>query len=125
MRPGIDIVYDGQCPFCSAYVRMTRLRQAAGPVRLVDARSGDPLAARLRAQGVDLDRGMVVIHDGQLHHGAGAMAALTALSAPRGLMGWPTRLVFGRPWLGRRIYPVLAAGRRLTLRLLGRKPIGG
>ena len=31
---GADIVYDGQCPFCSTYVRFTRLREAIGPVTI-------------------------------------------------------------------------------------------
>ena len=37
------LVYDGDCPFCSRYVQYLRLRQAAGPVRLVNAREGGPL----------------------------------------------------------------------------------
>ena len=37
------LVYDGDCPFCSAYVRFVRLRDAVGTVHLVDAREGGPV----------------------------------------------------------------------------------
>ena len=54
------LVYDGDCPFCSRYVQYLRLRQAAGPVRLVNAREGGPLVDELQRAGLDLDEGMVL-----------------------------------------------------------------
>jgi predicted DCC family thiol-disulfide oxidoreductase YuxK len=120
---GIEIVYDGECPFCSAYVRLARLRDAAGPVRLVDARGDDPLAVSLRGSGVDLDRGMVVRLDGQIHHGDAAMVVLSALSTGSGAFNRLMRAMFRRPARARILYPALVAGRNLTLRLLGRRRI--
>ena len=35
-----SIVYDGDCPFCSRYVKLVRLREALGSVDLVNARDG-------------------------------------------------------------------------------------
>ena len=32
-EPGITVIYDGECPFCSAYVSMMRLRQLIMQVR--------------------------------------------------------------------------------------------
>ena len=34
------LVYDGDCPFCSRYVQLLRIREAVGPLRLVNARDG-------------------------------------------------------------------------------------
>ncbi|CAN0407117.1 unnamed protein product, partial [Scytosiphon promiscuus] len=38
------IVYDGECPFCSQYVKMLRIHESVGTVRLIDARSSDETA---------------------------------------------------------------------------------
>ena len=48
----VRVVYDGDCPFCSAYARLTRLRQRH-EVDLVDAREAPELVGRLRQQGYD------------------------------------------------------------------------
>ena len=121
---GPVIVYDGECPFCAAYVQMTRLRASAGPVRLVDARSDAPEVAEARAAGLDLDRGMVVKLDGRLYHGDAAMTALALLTTPSGGFNRAMRALFRRPALARVLYPPMVGGRNLTLRLLGRRPIG-
>lgn len=118
------IIYDGECPFCAAYVRMTRLRASAGPVRLIDARSDAPEVAEARAAGLDLDRGMVVKLDGRLYHGDAAMTALALLTTPSGGFNRLMRSLFQRPALARVLYPPMVAGRNMTLRLLGRRPIG-
>ena len=119
-EPGLDIVYDGECPFCSSYVRMVRLRAALGPVRLIDARSDDPLVARLAGAGVDLDRGMVVRSGGRIVHGDEAMHLLALMTTRSGVFNRAMRLLFSSPAVARRIYPVLVAGRNATLRLLRR-----
>ncbi len=69
MSEPVRVVYDGECPFCTAYIRMVRLREATGGVELVDARSDHPVLERIAATGLNLDTGMVVELDGQLLHG--------------------------------------------------------
>lgn len=117
----IEIVYDGQCPFCADFTRMVALRRA-GEVALIDARGDDPRLAEIGA-GLDLDRGMVVRHHGRILYGAEAMALLLALSQPGGVWGL-ARWVFASPARARLAYPALQAGRGMVLRLLGRRPIG-
>ena len=51
------IVYDGECPFCSQYVKMLRIRESVGTVRLIDARSSDETAIFARGK-YDMDQGM-------------------------------------------------------------------
>ena len=122
-RP-LRVIYDGECPFCSAYVRMVRLREAAGGVELIDARGDHPILDRIAAEGLDLDDGMVVEMDGTLYHGDAAMTALASMTTRSGLFNRLVRGLFARPRLARIIYPPLVAGRALTLRLLGRQKIG-
>jgi predicted DCC family thiol-disulfide oxidoreductase YuxK len=110
MKP-LRIVYDGECPFCASYVSLLRLRERYA-VRLIDART-EPEPAR--AYGLDLNEGMIVDLDGDVFHGARAVAVLSRLSK-----GWA---VLGSDRVADAVYPWLRRGRNLALRLLGRKPL--
>ena len=116
----VRVYYDGDCPFCAGYVRMTRLREAAGTVELVDLRADADARARWTAAGLDPDRGMIVETPGTTLHGADAMAALAAMGTPIGALNRATAAVLSRPRLAALLYPLLRAGRNLTLTLLDR-----
>lgn len=115
------IVYDGECIFCQNYVRFVRLRQAVGPVELIDARSGDPRVEGLWRDGYDLDEGMVFAHQGRVFHGAEAVHVLSGLSSGSGLFNRLNAAVFASQGVARFLYPALKLGRRLTLKLRGRR----
>ncbi len=120
----LTILYDGECPFCSAYVRMLRLREVVDAVELVDARSGDPRVAEALAAGLDLDDGMVVLWQGARHYGADAVHLLAVLSGDGGPFNRLQRHLFRGPRMARALYPWLVRARRLWLRLAGRGGIG-
>jgi predicted DCC family thiol-disulfide oxidoreductase YuxK len=125
-KPGsgeIFVVYDGMCPFCTRYVMLYRIRQLAEKVHMIDARSDHPVVEEVRARGLSLENGMAVKWNGQIYHGAAALHVLALLGSDSGFFNRLNRLVFSRPRLGRFLYPAMVAGRRLTLRLLGRPPI--
>lgn len=112
----VRVVYDGDCPFCSAYARLTRLRQRHD-VELVDARRAPELVRSLRERGYDVDEGMVVLADGETYHGQDAAAFLEMASRRRPILS--------AGWI-RRLYPWVYRLRSLALRLLGRDPhVGG
>jgi hypothetical protein len=92
----VTVVYDGECPFCTRFVALYRLREAVGQVRLVDGRSGDP---------------------------AVALDVLALLGSDASLFGRINQALFRRPRLARALYPWLVRGRGLTLKLLGRRTI--
>ncbi|WP_299204418.1 DCC1-like thiol-disulfide oxidoreductase family protein [uncultured Tateyamaria sp.] len=123
MPDQIRIIYDGDCPFCSAYVKLVRLREVVGTIELIDARSDHEVIDRINAAGLDLDRGMVVEMGGQLQHGDAAMTTLAMMTTQSGVFNRIMRLMFSRPAIARILYPPLVAGRALTLRLLGRRKI--
>jgi predicted DCC family thiol-disulfide oxidoreductase YuxK len=120
---GAAIVYDGECPFCSRYVELVRLREAIGPVKLIDARGGGALVDEARAAGFDLDDGMVLKLDGRLYHGADCIHMLALLSTPSGWFNRLNAVVFRSSGISRLLYPVLRAGRNTVLRLLGRSKL--
>jgi predicted DCC family thiol-disulfide oxidoreductase YuxK len=117
------VVYDGECPFCSSFVRLYRLRDVAGSVHLIDARQPHPIVDNVRALGFDLDEGMVVLAAGRFYHGAEAMQILAILGSGSGLFNTLNRAIFRRPRLARALYPFLVRGRLATLRLLGRRTL--
>lgn len=119
----IFVIYDGMCPFCTRYVMLYRIRQLAEKVHMIDARSNHPVVEEVRARGLSLENGMAVKWNGQIYHGAAALHVLALLGSDSGFFNRLNRLVFSRPRLGRFLYPAMVAGRRLTLRLLGRPPI--
>jgi predicted DCC family thiol-disulfide oxidoreductase YuxK len=117
----VTVFYDGQCPFCSAYVRLVRLRAAAGEVRLVDARSGAPELAE--AAGFDLNHGMLVTAGAGRFYGADAVHWLALMSTRSGPFNRVAYAIFRHHRLTRLLYPGMRAVRNLTLRVLGRPPL--
>lgn len=122
MNSGLTIVYDGECPFCSRYVAMLRLRNAFGTVRLVDARSDDPIAVAARAE-FDMDEGMAARIGGRWYHGADCLNLLAVASSRSGFANRMAAAMFSNPRRARILYPFLRAGRNATLALLGRRKI--
>jgi hypothetical protein len=100
---------------------MLRLREAAGAVRLVNARDGGPEVAAAHVAGLDLDEGMVLNLDGRLLHGDECIHALALMTTASGPFNRLTRWVFRSERRARLLYPWLRAGRNATLRLLGRR----
>ena len=120
---GMVVVYDGECPFCSNYVRLMTLKRKVGAVELIDARSADPRVGELWRRGYDLNEGMAVLYGDAVYYGSDALALISAVTDERGL---PQRLLSAllrSPRRARLLYPAMKAGRRATLRMLGRSDI--
>ena len=118
-----QIIYDGACPFCTRYARLSRLREAVGPVTLIDARQGGPVVEAVQAAGYDLDEGMVLKYAGRLYHGADCLNMIALLSSRSGVANRAMSALFRYPTLARVSYPVLRVMRNLALRLLGHRQI--
>jgi predicted DCC family thiol-disulfide oxidoreductase YuxK len=117
------LVYDGQCPFCSMYVKYVRVRDSVGAFHLVNAREGGPIVEELVRAGLDLDEGMVLKIGPNLYHGADCIHALAWLSTPSGAFNRLNAAIFRRPRLARWLYPILRRGRNAALWLLGRSKL--
>lgn len=116
----LTVVYDGECPFCSNYVRLMALRRSVGAVALVDARAGGPVVEEIVRQGYDLNEGMVVRHGRTLYYGADALVLLSSLSADGTVLSRGLSRLLRSPARARLLYPAMKLGRRATLTLLGR-----
>ena len=118
------LLYDGDCPVCSAYVAMSRLRNLCPTLRVMNARSEEALVAELRGEGYDINEGMVLSLNGRIHFGADALGMIATI-AGASPSPWRRRALalIGRGIWARRLYPCLNRGRRLLLGVLGRRPI--
>jgi predicted DCC family thiol-disulfide oxidoreductase YuxK len=120
----LALIYDGECPVCTAYSCSVDVDAGkAGSVRRINARSDDALVRQAKEAGLDLDDGMVVVHQGRLYHGADALNIMARMAPQKGLGNRLNRLAFSNPTVSRAAYPFLRAGRNALLKLLGRKKI--
>ena len=117
------LIYDGECPFCSQYVKLVRIREAVGGLKLFNARDGGPQYDEVLHAGLDLDEGMVLKLNDRLYHGDDCIHALAMLSEPKGFFNRLNVWVFKSPKRAAFLYPILRAGRNLALKLLGRKKL--
>jgi predicted DCC family thiol-disulfide oxidoreductase YuxK len=119
------LLYDGDCPVCSAYVAMSRLRQLYPDLRIVSARTEPDLVAELRRHGYEVNDGMVLSLDGKLYYAAEAtrMIAILGRDSSSRWRRAALDMIGTAPW-SRPLYPWLNRGRLLLLRILGRKRIG-
>lgn len=114
------IVYDGECPFCSRYVLLVRLREAVGKARLVNARDHGAEAEYLWRLGYNLDEGMALMYQGQIFFGGECLHRLALLSTRSNIFNQVNASIFSSSALSAVLYPILRFGRSITLRILGR-----
>jgi hypothetical protein len=99
---------------------LLRLRQAIGPVELIDARSDDPRIEEFWREGYDLNEGMMFIYNGEVYHGSGAVHMLASLSSRNNTLNHINARLFAHRRVANLLYPLLKLGRRVTLAARGR-----
>lgn len=118
------LIYDGECPFCSNFVQMTRLRETVGALRLIDARENSVEVQDAVTKGYVIDQGMLLSLDGAFYYGADCLNCLALLSSRSNLFNQLVYFTFRIPIIAKVIYPILRAGRNLAIRLLGVSRLG-
>jgi predicted DCC family thiol-disulfide oxidoreductase YuxK len=124
-NPSLILVYDGLCPACNQYVQWARVRESCGEIRLIDARSGDPLIDEVVPYNVSLDDGMLLKLGDRVYHAEAAVHMMALLSTRHGLFNRLNYLIFRSGWRARFFYPLLKWFRSLLLWLCGAGRIDG
>jgi predicted DCC family thiol-disulfide oxidoreductase YuxK len=119
----IHLVYDRECPVCEAYCRMVRIREAAGVLRLVNARDAGEIMDEITAKGLDIDEGMVLKVGNTVYYGADAIHLLSLISSRSGVFNRLTYWFFRSKGLSAVIYPLFRFFRNLLLKLLRKSRI--
>ncbi|MEM6818632.1 MAG: DCC1-like thiol-disulfide oxidoreductase family protein [Pseudomonadota bacterium] len=125
--PALDgqnyLVYDGECPLCSRYVQMVRLRERLDGLQTISARHPHPVVEVLTQHDLDLNEGIVLIENGLAYYADAAVRRIAMLSGGGSWMNRLNSRVFQSGARARVLYPALKTGRNVLLKLLGRKPI--
>ena len=119
----LRLIYDGECPFCTRFVELYRIRQNVGHIELIDARQNPGAVADVRARGYEINDGMIAIWRGRYYYGQDGVTLMAMLGAEKGVFARINRLLFKNPKVAAILYPKMVCGRKLALRLLGRKLI--
>ncbi|HTN96945.1 MAG TPA: DCC1-like thiol-disulfide oxidoreductase family protein [Nordella sp.] len=121
--PQIILVYDRECPVCTAYCRALAIRQLDRGMQILNARDDHPVVREIKQLGLDLDEGFVLRIGDSYHHGAEAIHRLALLTTPSGVFNRLNYFIFRSQTLSRLLYPLLRRGRNLILAAMGRKRI--
>jgi len=121
--PEFYLVYDGECPFCSFYVKYVRIKQDIGTLKLINARHKSSITDDVLEKGFDLNKGMVLKIEDQYFHGDDCMNKLALLSTRNSIFNKMNFWIFKSKLRSKILYPVLRSGRNITLYLLGKKEI--
>lgn len=121
--PDILLVYDKECPACSYFCKLARIRESVGKLVLVDAREGGPVMDEITAAGLDIDQGMVLKVGDKLYYGADAIHTLSLMGTRSGAFNRLSFFLFRSKRLSAVIYPVLRSCRNLLLKILRKSKI--
>jgi len=119
----VEVVYDGECPACAAYFRLQRLEEVGLRVALIDARQHPEITKQYAARGIDLNREFILKVGDAEYRGGDAAFVLASLGARNNWFRKLNGLLFRSRAVSRVLYVPMRAGRKLLLRLLGRRPL--
>ncbi len=114
-QPPLLLVYDGGCPFCRHFALSSELRSGIANLRIVDGRADTGLRRDLRARGLPLAEGAVLLQGERAWHGAEAVRHLCGLMRPSDPLLRLLVPLFDGPSRSQRLYPLLLEARRLAL----------
>src|ERR1700722_20087938 len=95
------------------------LRAAVGDIKLTDARHDREIVQFLTMRGFNLDEGMAVIYGDKIYFGDDAITFISSITIWRPFIGKLIARVLKNKRRAGFLYPIMKAGRRVTLSLLG------
>jgi predicted DCC family thiol-disulfide oxidoreductase YuxK len=119
----IVLVYDGDCPLCSAYSKALAIRQLESRFEIVNARHYHPILEKIKEMGLNLEEGFVLKIENDYFHGPDAINRLALITTRAGLFNRMNYLIFKSAHLSKILYPFLRTGRSILLYLLGIKKL--
>jgi predicted DCC family thiol-disulfide oxidoreductase YuxK len=109
----VDVIYDGQCGFCTRLMRMCRAADLRQVLRFHDANARARVHQRFPAlAGADFDNAMFLVTPSQrVYRGFFAVRRIVAAVPPLWLL-LPLLYAPGSGWIGPKVYAWVARNRR-------------
>ena len=113
-------IYDGECPFCNHFAQLLELKSSLPSLEILDGRKDLAKLSQLYKQGYDLNKGAILIDNGNIMHGSEAINWICAeMKEPNDSLLEFLRLVFISNKRSKIFFPLLLWGRRFLLTLKG------
>ena len=119
----MKIIYDGECPFCSKYVRLIQLKKTLGCVELINAREDPTIKEKLKRLSIDINQGMVLIDGEDIYFAEDCIHRLALLSTSSTFFNRINKFIFKNKIISKILYPIMKTGRNFILFILKRKQI--
>ena len=114
-------IYDGECPFCNHFAQLLELKSSLAELEILDGRKNLSLLSQLYNQGYDLNKGAILMKNGNILHGADAINWICSeIKDPSDSLLEVLRIIFNSKSRTNFIFPFLVWGRRLSLILKGK-----
>ena len=114
-------IYDGECSFCNHFAQLIELKSSLPEFEIIDGRKNLALLTQLYNQGYDLNKGAILISNGDIMHGANAINWICSeINEPSDSLLEVLRIIFSSNKRTRFLFPLLLLGRRLSLTSKGK-----
>jgi predicted DCC family thiol-disulfide oxidoreductase YuxK len=120
------LLYDGDCPFCSSYIKLMKIREHYPDFELINARAKSSQLDEAKRLDYNLNEGMLIKLDETYYYGSEAISIINNISTlqqQRGIFFKIHKILFSRRAVTKVLYRIMRIGRLITLKLLGKKPL--
>ena len=121
MSDTILFIYDGECPFCNHFAQLLELKSSLPSLQILDGRENLDQLTELYKKGYDLNKGAILLKDGDIKHGSEAINWICSqLNEPNDSLLEIIRIIFTSNNRSKIIFPFLLWGRRFLLTVKGK-----
>ena len=114
-------IYDGECPFCNHFAQLIELKSSIPSLQILDGRENLEQLTQLYKDGYDLNNGAILIHNGNIKHGADAICWICSkIKKPNDSLLEFLRILFTSNKRSKLLFPFLIWGRRISLTIKGK-----
>ena len=114
-------IYDGDCPFCNHFAQLLEFKSIIPSLQILDGRENLQQLTKLYKEGYDLNKGAILIHNGEIKHGADAINWICSeLKEPNDSLLEILRILFTSNKRSKLLFPILLWARRISLTIKGK-----